>query len=57
MPTYKAPIEDIKFVLHDVLGFDDLTKIPAFEEASADLVDQIIEENAKICENVLGNLK
>jgi alkylation response protein AidB-like acyl-CoA dehydrogenase len=53
MPAYKAPIEDIKFVLHDVLGVESLTKIPDFEEASADLVDQIIEEGAKICEAVL----
>lgn len=53
MPVYNAPMQDIKFVLHDLLGFEDLTKIQAFEEASADLVDQILEEGAKICENTL----
>lgn len=53
MPIYNAPMQDIKFVLHDLLGYEDLTKIPTFEEASAELVDQILEEGAKICENTL----
>ncbi len=53
MPVYTAPMENIKFVLHDVLGAEKLTEIPGFEEASSDLVDQIIEEGAKLCEEVL----
>jgi len=53
MPVYNAPMEDIKFVLHDLLKVEDLTKIPAFSEATPDLVDQILEEGAKICENTL----
>ncbi len=53
MPVYSAPMENIKFILHDVLGSESLTEIPGFEDASADLVDQILEEGAKICENTL----
>jgi len=53
MPIYNAPIEDIKFVLHEVLGAESLTKIPDFAEATPDLVDQILEEGAKMCEEVL----
>lgn len=53
MPIYNAPIEDIKFVLHEVLGAEKLTQIPDFAEATPDLVDQIIEEGAKMCEAVL----
>lgn len=53
MPTYNAPMDDVKFVLHDLLNVEELTEIKAFEEASADLVDQILEEGAKICENSL----
>ncbi len=53
MPIYNAPMEDIKFVLHDVLGAEKLTEIPDFADASADLIDQILEEGAKICEEVL----
>lgn len=46
-------MENIKFILHDVLKCEDLTQIPEYEEASRDLVDQILEEGAKICEEVL----
>ena len=53
MPIYNAPMENIKFILHDVLGAEKLTEIPEYEEASSDLVDQILEEGAKICEEVL----
>ena len=53
MPVYNAPIENIKFVLHDVLGAEKLSEIPGYEDASADLVDQILEEGAKLCEEVL----
>jgi len=53
MPVYNAPIEDIKFVLHEVLGASSLTEIPDFAEATPDLVDQILEEGAKMCEEVL----
>ena len=53
MPVYNAPMENIKFILHDVLGAEQLTEIPAFAEATPDLMDQILEEGAKICENTL----
>jgi alkylation response protein AidB-like acyl-CoA dehydrogenase len=53
MPVYKAPIENIKFVLHDVLNAESLSELPGYEEATKDLMDQIIEEGGKICEEVL----
>lgn len=53
MPTYSAPIDNIKFILHEVLNAESLTEIPDYEEASSELVDQILEEGAKLCENVL----
>ncbi len=53
MPVYKAPLQDIRFVLHDVLGAEKLSELPGYEEATRDLVDSIIEEGAKLCEEVL----
>ena len=53
MPVYNAPIDDIKFVLHDVLKAESLSKLPGYEEVSVDLIDSIIEEGGKICEEVL----
>ena len=51
MPTYKAPIDDIKFVLHEVLDIEKLATLPGYEEATADLIDHVLEEGAKFCEN------
>ncbi len=53
MPTYSAPLENIKFILNDVLDANSLTEIEGYEEATPDLVEQILEEGAKLCEGVL----
>lgn len=53
MPVYSPPAENIKFILHDVLNASQLSELPGFEEVSDDLMDQIIEEGGKICEEVL----
>lgn len=53
MPVYSPPSENIKFILHEVLGAEQLSELPGYEEVSRDLMDQIIEEGGKICEEVL----
>jgi len=54
MPSYKAPIRDLQFVYHELLNADAVfAEVPEFKEASDDLVDAILEEGAKICEEVL----
>ena len=53
MPVYKAPLDDIRFVLHDVLKTDNLSELCGYEDFSGELGDQILEEGAKICEQVL----
>jgi len=54
MTTYTAPLRDMRFVLHDVFAVaDTLTKLPGHEEATADLMDAVLEECAKLCEGVL----
>lgn len=53
MPVYKVPLDNIRFVLHDVLGAESLTSLPGYGDANADLMNQIIEEGAKMCEEVL----
>mgnify|MGYP003643579977 FL=1 len=57
MLTYKAPQKDIDFLLNDVLDIQ--THYQSFEagkEATPDLVDAIMSECAKFCENVLAPL-
>ena len=54
MPVYSAPLDNIRFVLHEVLGAEKLAELPGYEDtATADLMDQILEEGAKLCEEVL----
>ena len=54
--SYAAPIRDMQFVLHELAGFDEIAKLPGNEELSAELVEQILEENAKFAAGVLAPL-
>ncbi len=57
MPEYKAPLRDIRFVMHEVLESEKLYQtLPGYEEATAELMDAIVDEGAKFCENVLAPL-
>lgn len=53
MPAYRAPLDDIRFVLHDVHGIAQLTELPGFAEATPDMVDAVLTEGARVCEEVL----
>ncbi|HET7365063.1 MAG TPA: acyl-CoA dehydrogenase [Burkholderiales bacterium] len=53
MSTYQAPLKDMKFVLHELAGLEQLAKLPGYEEASPDTVDAILEEAAKFATGVL----
>jgi alkylation response protein AidB-like acyl-CoA dehydrogenase len=53
MPVYNPPLENIRFVLHDVLGAEKLSALPGYGDISRDLIDQILEEGGKICGEVL----
>lgn len=53
MPVYNPPTDNIRFILHDVLNVAQLSELQGYEDASLDLMDQIIEEGGKICADVL----
>jgi len=54
MTTYTVPLREMRFVLHDVFGAaDTLTALPGFEDATADVLDAVLDECAKLCEGVL----
>lgn len=57
MTTYIAPLRDMRFVLHDVFAAEKtLTALPGFEEVNAELMDAVLEECAKLCQDVLHPL-
>ncbi|MGQ9365832.1 acyl-CoA dehydrogenase C-terminal domain-containing protein [Azospirillum sp. A39] len=53
MPVYKAPLQDVRFVLESIVGVERLSALPGYEEATPDLIFQVLEEGAKVCEEVL----
>ena len=57
MPVYKAPLDDMRFVLNEVLGYEAaVAGLEGYEEATPDLVDAILGEAARFCENELQPL-
>jgi alkylation response protein AidB-like acyl-CoA dehydrogenase len=54
MPTYKAPLRDQQFVIHEVLhAVDVLHAMPRYADLDADTVNQVLEEAGRFCEDVL----
>lgn len=57
MPAYKAPLRDMRFLMNEVFDYPKhYANLPGGEEASPDLIDAILDESAKFCENVLAPL-
>jgi len=58
MPEYKAPLREIKFVMDEVLDMPGhYASLPAYAEvATPEMIDAIVNEGAKFCENVLAPL-
>ncbi|MHB1223642.1 MAG: acyl-CoA dehydrogenase C-terminal domain-containing protein [Gemmatimonadaceae bacterium] len=56
MPTYKAPLDDIRFVLVDLLDVAQLAQLPGYEESTADVLLSVLEEGGRFCEEVLAPL-
>lgn len=53
MPSYRAPLDDIHFLLHDVHNVAQLAQLPAFAEATPDVIDAVLAEAATVCEELL----
>ncbi|MDD2743574.1 MAG: acyl-CoA dehydrogenase C-terminal domain-containing protein [Rhodocyclaceae bacterium] len=56
MSEYNAPIKDMRFVMDELAGFKELSQFPAFEDATPDLADAVLEEAAKFTAGVLSPL-
>jgi alkylation response protein AidB-like acyl-CoA dehydrogenase len=53
MTIYKAPLRDYRFVLRELFDVGELAQLPGYEDATPDVFETVLEEGAKIAEEVL----
>ena len=56
MPSYKAPLEDVSFLLNDVFQIDRYNNLPGFSDAPGDVREAILAGAAKLSEEVMQPL-
>ena len=56
MTIYRAPVEDFRFLIHEFLEVEKHRDLPQYEELSPDLIDDILTNAGKFCEEVLHPL-
>ncbi|MEW6165960.1 MAG: acyl-CoA dehydrogenase [Pseudomonadota bacterium] len=54
--NYAPPLQDMQFVLKELAGLEEVAALPGCEEATADVVDAILEEAGKFAGGVLAPL-
>ena len=52
MPSYTAPVKDLQFVLHDVLGIT-ASDVPGYSDLDAGFTAAVLEEAGKVAADVL----
>ncbi|MCB1354545.1 MAG: acyl-CoA dehydrogenase [Rhodobacteraceae bacterium] len=55
--SYRAPVTEMRFLLDHVLGAGRLAETERFAEATGDMVDAILNEAARLAEDVLAPLR
>ena len=54
--AYVAPLRDIRFVLNELAGLDKVHQLPGGEEAGQEVVDAILDENARLLQEAIAPL-
>ncbi|WP_375461641.1 acyl-CoA dehydrogenase C-terminal domain-containing protein [uncultured Enterovirga sp.] len=56
MPSYKAPVDDVLFILNDVLKIERHSNLAGFADATPDVIEAVLAEGARYCEEVVAPL-
>jgi alkylation response protein AidB-like acyl-CoA dehydrogenase len=54
MTNYASPVKDMKFALDYIVDYDEIMRYPGNEEATADMVQAILDEAARFATNLLA---
>ncbi len=55
--SYRAPVDEFRFLFDHVVGFDEVAATERFAEATPETVGAILSEAARMCEDVLAPLQ
>ena len=53
---YKAPLQDMLFVINELADLEAVAKLPGFEEATAEMAREVLAQNARFVEDVIAPL-
>jgi acyl-CoA dehydrogenase len=56
VPIYKAPVDEMLFLLNDVFQIARYNNLPGFADASSDVIEAVLTEAAKLSEEVMQPL-
>jgi len=56
MPVYNAPLQDFRFLLHEYLDLELCRGLDSMADATPDVIDAVLEEAARVSEQVLQPL-
>ncbi|MEX2481257.1 MAG: acyl-CoA dehydrogenase [Gammaproteobacteria bacterium] len=56
MLDYAAPLRDMRFVIGEIIGYEQISALDACEEVSAELVNAVLEEAGRFAAGVLAPL-
>ena len=54
MADYQAPLQQMRFTIEHLVGFDEVKALPDYEAVDADTVEAVLEEAAKFASGVLA---
>jgi alkylation response protein AidB-like acyl-CoA dehydrogenase len=57
MIAYQAPLDDMHFVLKELVDLNEILSLPSFEETNSELIHKILTEAEKLASEIIGPLR
>ena len=54
MPVYRAPLDDYRFVMQELLEVEKHRDLPQFQDLSPDTIEDVLTNAAKFCAQLRG---